>query len=82
MKSELKEQILFHIIHLEFLEKHQVCINLDRNGYLKNEPTTKKIKRIKSNNVLKRYYKNLSSILLPSLFSNVGKLPEFFEISF
>jgi hypothetical protein len=81
MKSELKEQILSPIIHLEFLGKHQVYIDLDGNGYLQNEPTTKKVKRIKSNSVLKRYCKNLSSILFLSLFSNVGKLLEFFEIS-
>ena len=81
MKSELKEQILFPIIRLEFLGKHQVYIDLDGNGYLQNEPTTKKVKRIKSNSALKRYCKNLSSILLLSLFSNVGKLLEFFEIS-
>jgi hypothetical protein len=48
---------------------------------LQNEPTTEKVKRIKSNSVLKRYCKNLSSILLLSLFSDVGKLLEFFEIS-
>lgn len=81
MKNEPKEQILFPIIHLRFLEKHQVYIDLNGNVYLQNEPTTKKLKRIKSNSVLKRYRKNLSSILFLSLFSNVGKLLEFFEIS-
>jgi hypothetical protein len=48
---------------------------------LQNELTTKKTKRIKSNNILKRYCKNLSAILFLFLFSNVGKLLEFFEIS-
>ena len=31
MKSELKEQILFPIIHLGFLGKHQVYKDLDGN---------------------------------------------------
>ena len=81
MKNEPKEQILFPIIRLEFLGKHQVYIDLDGNGYLQNEPTTKKVKRIKSNSALKRYCKNLSSILYLFLFLNVDKLLEFFEIS-
>jgi len=82
MKSELKGQILFPIIHLVFLERLQVYTDLNENKYLRNEPTTKKIKRTKSNNILKIYCENLSSILLISLFSDVGKLLEFFEISF
>ena len=82
MKNELKGQILFPIIHLVFLERLQVYTDLNENKYLRNERTTKKIKRTKSNNILKRYCKNLSSILLISLFSDVGKLLEFFEISF
>ena len=43
-------------------------IILNENKYLRNEPTTKKIKSTKSNNILKRYCKNLSSTLLTSLF--------------
>ena len=81
MKSELKEKILFPIIHQGFLGKHQVYKGLDGNRHLQNEPTTKKVKRIISNSVLKRYCKNLSSILFLFLFSNVGKLLEFFETS-